>query len=341
VIRLLSLAALLAAAATPTVAYSAATATNAATPPLPYTLPGKMEQHRFYVDAQAPNGKVLHLFTDTGGATNLTTTGADKLGVSYKMPAKPREQAAGETRWPRYAGAWIPAPLADKAAKKTPDGKDPDALPILAPPPGIAFDGMLGARWFAGRTWQWDYPAGTLRLLPQGKLPAAAPAHIVKLGFQKNDAGAQTTHFPRLPVQVEGVTLQMLFDTGTTFRLDEAAAARLGDAKTLQRAGSFIAMDLMQGWHKDHPDWPWIDRGDAHMPMIQVPDVQVAGWHTGPVWFSARPAPTFRHWMAQWTDQPLDGTVGGNVLASFRVALDYPSATAVFEQIPPKPGVTP
>src|SRR3546814_10246604 len=55
----------------------------AATPQLPYTLPATMEHHRFFVDATSPNGQVLRLFTDTGGGMNLTTRGADKLGLAY------------------------------------------------------------------------------------------------------------------------------------------------------------------------------------------------------------------------------------------------------------------
>src|SRR3546814_11584802 len=55
----------------------------AATPQLPYTLPATMEHHRFFVDAQAPGGQTLRLFTDTGGGMNLTTRGADKPGLAY------------------------------------------------------------------------------------------------------------------------------------------------------------------------------------------------------------------------------------------------------------------
>jgi len=323
-----------AAAAAPALAADAADAAKpkpaAATPALPYTLPARMEAHRFFIDATAPDGQVLHLFTDTAGATNLSVSGADKLGIPYKMPARPREQAAGETRWPAYAGAWLPPPLG---------GKDPEVLPILVPPPGIAFDGMLGARWFADRTWEWDYRAGTLRLLPPGALPKTDAAHVVKVGFRKDADGAKTTSFPRIPVEIAGEELQMLFGTGATFAsLTEEAAARLDGGKAdAHRAGSFIAYQIVKRWHEAHPDWPWLERGESGLPMIQVPDMVIAGWHTGPVWFAARATINFRNTMAQWTDMPLDGLVGGNALASFRITLDYPSETAVFEQLPPAP----
>src|SRR3546814_6471912 len=40
--------------------------------------------------------------------------------------------------------------------------------------------------------------------------------------------GKHTTHFPRIPARIDVEDLQFLFDTGATFRLDEAAAAKLG-----------------------------------------------------------------------------------------------------------------
>src|SRR5690606_25815711 len=66
-----------------------------ATPPLPYTLPATMEHHRFFVEATTADGQVLHLFTDSGGGMNLTTRGADKLGLPYTVPEHPEREPAG------------------------------------------------------------------------------------------------------------------------------------------------------------------------------------------------------------------------------------------------------
>jgi hypothetical protein len=295
----------------------------APTPPLPYTLPAKMEQHRFFVEARAANGQVLQLFTDSGGGMNLTTRGADKLGLAYdkdKNLGSPGEPVFGTTSWPAYAGAWIPPP---KAA---------DVELAIMPGPAGMRDGMLGTAWFGDRTWEWDYRAGTLRLLPEGALPEVDPAHVVKLGFQRDDEGEHTTHFPRIAARIDGEELQFLFDTGATFRLDAAAAERLGDALVRERAGNFITMEVMQRWRERHPDWPTIDKGDAGMAMIQVPAVEVAGYRTGPAWFSARPDRAFHEFMAQWMDMPVDGALGGEAFRDFRITVDYPAETAVFEQ---------
>lgn len=301
----------------------AVAADDAAAQPLPYTLPARMEHDRFFVEARAADGKVLQLFTDTGGGMFLATTGADKLKLPYAAPPAGSEAPAGMTPWPRYAGAWIPRPLR---------AGDDYQLPIVGAPPNMQLDGMLGAPWFGGRTWEWDYRAGTLRILPTGALPKADAAHVVKLGVQLGDSGVQTTHFMRLPARVDGTELQFLFDTGATFRLDEAAAAELGDAAVRERAGSFITTTVMQEWRTKHPDWPYLAQGDGKAAMIQVPEVEVAGFRTGPVWFSARPDAAFHQYMAQWMDRPVDGALGGNAFAGMRITVDYPSATAVFER---------
>src|SRR3546814_3562558 len=78
-------------------------------------------------------------------------------------------------------------------------------------------------------------------------------------------SGRHTTHFPRIPARIDGEDLQFLFDTGATFRLDEAAAAKLGDASVRQRAGNFITREVMQRWRERHPDWLYIDRKSTRL----------------------------------------------------------------------------
>ncbi len=293
----------------------------AATPSLPYVLPGTMEHHRFYVETRAPSGAAIRLLTDTGGGMNLMASGAEKLGIAYDTPADPYQQPARMTPWPAYAGPWIPRP---KSAT------DDLQLPVMA----IADknqDGMLGAAWHADRTWEWDYRKGTMRLLPDGALPSVDASHVVALGFQEQD-GKRTSNFPRIPVRIDGEPLQLLFDTGATFRLSETAARTLGDPAVRERAGSFITRSVIERWHARHPDWPWIEQGDSGLPMIQVPSVEVAGYVTGPVWFSGRPDDNFHKWMAQWMDRPIDGALGGSAFAGFRITVDYPAAKATFER---------
>src|SRR3546814_11703632 len=65
------------------------------------------------LDATSPDGQVLRLFTDTGGGMNLTTRGADKLGLAYDKDnnlGSEHEPVFGTTPWPAYSGPWIRPP---------------------------------------------------------------------------------------------------------------------------------------------------------------------------------------------------------------------------------------
>jgi len=176
--------------------------------------------------------------------------------------------------------------------------------------------------------------AGAVReTLPRGALPKVAAAHVVTMGFRKDGRNPQATGFARIPARVDGADLQFMFATGATFRLLKDVAPRFGEPVTSEHAGSFIAASHLQDWHARHPDWPYIAYGDAGAAMIQVPDMEIAGWHTGPVWFSSRKDRTFHEAIATLVDRPLDGALGGNAFATFRITADYPSGKLAFEQL--------
>src|SRR3546814_11711968 len=68
------------------------------------------------------------------------------------------------------------------------------------------------------------------------------------------------------------------------------------------------------------------------MAMIQVPASEIAGYRTGPAWFSARPDKAFPEYMAQWMDQQVDGALGGETFRGFRITVNYRAETAAFER---------
>src|SRR3546814_15356216 len=122
------------------------------------------------------------------------------------------------------------------------------------PGPEWMHDGMLGTGWFGDRTWEWDYRAGTLRLLHDDALPEVEPAHVVGLGFQADADGKPTTLFPPIPARLDGEALTFLFVTGAPFRLAYAAAAQMGAALVSQRSRSFINGGVHPGCGGRHPD---------------------------------------------------------------------------------------
>ena len=66
--------------------------------------------------------------------------------------------------------------------------------------------------------------------------------------------------------------------------------------------------------------------------MIEVPEVEVAGWKVGPVWFTRRVPWNFK-WMSSYMDRPISASIGGSFLSYFRVTLDYPKSVAYFETV--------
>ncbi len=115
-------------------------------------------------------------------------------------------------------------------------------------------------------------------------------------------------------------------DGGTLKLIDEGGPAI--------RATSLISTSIFDQWKKDHPDWrvvPNAEEGSGE-PMIEVPEVTIAAYTVGPVWFTRRPDNNFSEHFSNWTDKPVVGAIGGSILKGFRVVLDYPGAAAWLEK---------
>jgi peptidoglycan/xylan/chitin deacetylase (PgdA/CDA1 family) len=193
---------------------------------------------------------------------------------------------------------------------------------------------MLGQQWFADRVWTFDYPNKRLLLRADGDLPEGKAEHRVSLGFKASPSGKRAMHFPRIQVSIDGEAVDLLFDTGASTELTEAALSVLKDRRPAVRATSFITANLFEKWRKRHPEWRVIEGAEARSneAMIEVPKVVVAGHTVGPVWFTRRADKNFHEYMSQWMDKRIEGALGGNALYYFRVTVDYPRSVAVFEK---------
>lgn len=287
-------------------------------------LPARFVEDRVFVEPVTPDGQKLLFFTDSGGGLYIAQTAVQRLG----LPVAKFKTGEGEldvAKLPAFKpDASIPPPVAF-------DGQ----LPVKSVDKDEGRDGMLGQAWFRDRTWIFDYPGKQLLLRAPGGVPTRDAAHMVSLGFPKNPAGERAANFPRIQVKIEGVTLDLLLDTGATVSLTDKALAALADGRPAVRATSFIVRSIFDGWHAQHPDWRVIDDADqgvAGSPMIEVPRVSVAGHEVGPVWFTARPDKNFLEFMSQWMDKTIVGALGGSALRFFRMTVDYPNAVAVFER---------
>lgn len=289
-------------------------------------MPTVFEENIIYATPVTTAGQTMKLLTDTGGGLFLFETSVARLGLADKVQKIKEEEGDGEF-------SLTPLPDFKPDASIPPPGSG--LLPVF-PAEGEGksmadrgLDGMLGQAWFGDRIWTFDYPGKRL-VLHGSTPPPAAGARETPLYFQSRD-GRRSSHFPRIQAEVDGQTLDLLFDTGAQSPLTPEAIAKIGPGGDL-RASSFIARTVFERWRKNHPDWPVLEKGEAgtNMDLIRAGNVRVAGFDTGPAWFAVRPDKNFTEWMAQWMDKPILGALGASALHPFRITTDYPASKAWF-----------
>jgi hypothetical protein len=290
-------------------------------------LPARFLGGRVIVDVPLTGGRALHMWSDSGGgATIIHRDAAQRLGLDVQ-PAPPA--MIHDDIPPGTLTLVKPLPL-------SPSPVPPPPVPILVARDGGPTkdwandtDGNLGQNWWAGHIWTWDYPARRLSLEAPGWQPPKR-AHTIPVTFR------QGVHFPRIIVTIAGEDIPVLLDTGATTYLTEDAARRIGGARL--RATSMITASHIAAWRKAHPDWPVIEQAQVGFGsrMIRVPDVRIAGFEVGPVWFTERPDDNFVKYMSQMTDQPVEGAIGGNAYHSLVMTVDYLHGRAAFVQPRPR-----
>jgi hypothetical protein len=298
-----------------------------------WSVPATFADGRIFVSARPMVGAPIVFYTDSGGGFNaISADAARRLGLA----------SAGSI--PDGNGAEAPLVAFPSFAEHAgiPRAKDDEAFHgnlVSVPAAKMPFrddhgaEGFLGGRWFANRIWELDYPRGTMRVLMVAK--PADPAHRIALGFQTESDGRRTTNFARLTATIDGESLDLLLDTGATAMLADTAAPIFGKKPGESVGASFISKSVFDRWVARHPDWRVIDAaeslGGQTVPMIEVPQVSVAGLAVGPVWFSLRGDSNFADYMSKWMDRPIVGALGGSGFKYFRITIDYPHAVAWFE----------
>jgi hypothetical protein len=283
-------------------------------------LPAEYKQDRIFVQPRTKDGVKFNFIIDTGGdmsvtpetvkKANLVVTKIELNGKYYDVAALPEFDD----------NEWIPPLLID--------GQSPKLAVIEN---AIFGDGLLGQAWFADRVWTFDYLKQRLIYHPYWVEPLIKKEHCVTLGFMKDDQGYRKLNFPRIQAAIDNEMINFLFDTGATLNLTAQALNELGDGKPTLRATSFITKHLFEKWRELHPDWKVIRNAEGHFSIIEVPEMILAGFKVGPVWFTERPDENFHHFMSQWMDQKIDGALGGSAFKYFRITVDYPNAIAYFE----------
>jgi hypothetical protein len=294
-------------------------------------LPARFENDLVYVEPQFVDGGSLLLYTDTGGGYFLGDGAVKRLNlVTQPGPEDLLRELGPDAALARLPaqreGRAIPAGLGLGGAIPVMPGAERGQLPGMRP-----VDGMLGAPWFAGRTWTWDFAARQFRV-ENATWTADDAMRRVPLGFKQLPDGGATLAYPRIDVRIDGQVLPMLLDTGAMTVLAPEALASLGDGAPAQRATSMVTDAVFHAWRSAHPEWRVIEAAQlgTGSAMIEVPSVEIAGWTVGPVWFTHRANRNFHEFMSRMTDVRIEGAIGNNVFREFRMTIDYPGATAWF-----------
>ena len=300
-------------------------------PDAPARLPTRCDAGRWFVRPVTAAGDTLDLYTDTGGGRTFVVREALAPGAPVAVAFALAGDSAVAAPWAatRVAAAF-PAPLGGPPGTPAPDLVTLARAAVRRADHGIGGrDGVLGNEWFAGRVWAFDYPGHTLTLLPArtvpvplGPAPAGGPdagGRTIPLYFRNPPTGGDAPWHPRVQVLVDGDTLDLLFDTGATTVWSDSARRAVGDRGPATRAASFIRRGVADRWRRRHPDWRVIAGGDTlrvsrRDDLGEVPALTVAGLTAGPVWFAVQSDATYREYMAQFMDRPVNAALGQELL---------------------------
>ncbi|GLQ98219.1 hypothetical protein [Dyella mobilis] len=286
------------------------------------------EVGHFYVLPSIPGSKPLRLLVDTGGA------GGSGLFV---LAAATVKRLGWNTRSCGFGNAEIPvvdAPLL-AASLPSPSRATPCHATAMVLPDKVFgagnLDGILGAGYLPGQTWTFDYPHQQLWREASHWTPTPR-YHEIAMELP-HDPDGHPAGLPRIHLRIDGEDLPMLLDTGATAK-PTAAGEQAAGTPTVHGYGvtSYAPRSLIDRWHTHHPEWPVVENGDdlvGHSRLIRVPQVQIAGWSVGPVWFTERPDRNIDN-LENYMSGPVQGSAGANIYQHFVMTLDYQHGKAYF-----------
>jgi hypothetical protein len=192
-------------------------------------------------------------------------------------------------------------------------------------------EAFLGQTFFMEHSWTIDYPNEQIMVNTPLSDSLINQPNVQKLGFKKNAKQEKINGHPSMTVEVDGETIDVLFDTGATMVLTEAGQKQFGtDKKTL--AGSFIAASIFNKWRKEHPEWKYYPKADYGGDVIEVPIVKIGEFEVGPVLFVVKRDEAWSEGMINTMDKVVKGAIGGTLLKFFKVTIDYNSDLIRFER---------
>ena len=290
-------------------------------------LPAKFVANRVFVIARTGSGITVDFYTDSGGGTNLMCRATAQRLKLATAPFADEDDELGKNIETTHLAAFE----RDAGIPVNADGDDSFLVHDCGERDAVFGDAFLSSRWFANRVWTWNYAAGTLRLEGKDFRPLPS-ARKLEVAFQNDSAGKRRFNMARMSMTVDGKSIDMLLDTGATTTLTPAALGKIADNLPATRATSFIGATIFNAWRAAHPGWRVIEKAEqgTGFAMIEVPDVEIASAHVGPVWFTYRRDASFHQFMAPMMDEQIEGAIGGDAFSHFVMTIDYPNAVAYF-----------
>ncbi len=309
---------------------------------LPTMLPSLfMEGARFYLKIATTSGDTVLAFGDTGGGISMILQETiDKLKLQSCVKTG-LIKGIMPMKYIRFGDVvrdgCIPPPVqASQLILRRLTGrvnepyfivpKEDEELKLMKKV--MPFEIFLAQHFFMGKAWTIDYIKQQIWVNTPLK---SADAGVQPLGFKKDAAGKKLFGHPSMTIEVDGILIDVLFDSGATMVLSEDGKKALGtDKKTI--AGSFIAASVFDKWRKSHPEWKYYPKADLNNDVIEVPNVKLGSYTAGPVLFAKRPDAAWSEGMIGSMDKVVKGAIGGSALRYFKVMIDYNSELIKFER---------
>jgi hypothetical protein len=274
-----------------------------------------------YVNAPTAGG-TLSFFAHTGGGSFLLGERARRAGI------KPMADESGNL----FVDMDV---LLGQAGLPMSGHTEALMLPAAEGDLECGADGTLGQNWFSQHVWSIDFPGQQLSCYQPAL--SAEGEYTLPLTFKQDENGQRLAHLPVVKIEIDGMALPFILDTGAKLLPTAEAAEMMGynPMMNMPVATSFIAESILEQWEAAHPEWRLIEHADqelGNVKLLEVPAISVAGQEVGPVWFCSRSDEHYLVYASRYTDRPVVGALGGSALQHFKLTLDYPNALAKFEK---------
>lgn len=301
-------------------------------------LPSTLINGRFYVKIPTTTGDSILAFCDTGGGYNAVypaTIAKLKLESKVAEVVIEGEKTKYILAQDVIGNAIVPAPHLQSYYQpyiktsffEVPESSHETEI-LVAYVPQEAF---LGQFFFIDHAWTFDYPNGKLYINTPLSI-SLKDENTQPMGFKKDKNGQKKFGHASIKVEIDGQVIDVLFDTGASILLNKNTQLVL-NSNSKSIGGSFIAKSIFDQWHLQHPDWRYIEKGEATgADLIEVPIVKVGTLRAGPVWFAKRADEAWSKGMIGSMDKVVKGAIGGSFLQYFTVIADYNNELIRFQK---------